>query len=63
MAIKSFKRYEKKYILTMEQYNKLLPEIYEYMNEDKYCKGGKNYSIYNIYYDTENNGGVKEKIC
>lgn len=62
MAIKSFKRYEKKYILTMEQYNKLLPEIYEYMNEDKYCKDGKNYSIYNIYYDTENNDVIRHSI-
>lgn len=62
MAIKSFKRYEKKYILTMEQYNKLLPKIYEYMDEDKHCKMGKNYSIYNIYYDTENNDVIRHSI-
>ena len=30
MAIKSFKRYEKKYLLTGEQYEKLIPRLLEY---------------------------------
>ena len=36
MAIKSFKRYEKKFILDKEQYNKLIPKLLEYMTPDKY---------------------------
>ena len=49
MAIKSFKRFEKKFIITKEQYDKLIPILSDYMNLDKYCKLGENYNIYNIY--------------
>lgn len=59
MAIKSFKRYEKKFILNKEQYDKLIPRLLEYMNPDEHCKSGKNYSIYNIYYDTEHNDVIR----
>ena len=62
MAIKSFKRYEKKFILDKEQYNKLIPKLLEYMTPDKYCKSGKNYNIYNIYYDTEHNDVIRHSI-
>ncbi|CEP80637.1 polyphosphate polymerase domain-containing protein [Paraclostridium sordellii] len=63
MAIKSFKRYEKKFILTQEQYDALIPRLIEYMNQDKHCKSGKNYSIYNIYYDTDNNDVIRHSIA
>ena len=62
MAIKSFKRFEKKFILTAEQYNKLLPILLDYMNLDKHCKVGENYNIYNIYYDTLNNDVIRHSI-
>ena len=62
MAIKSFKRFEKKFILTAEQYNKLLPILLDYMNLDKHCKIGQNYNIYNIYYDTLNNDVIRHSI-
>lgn len=62
MAIKSFKRYEKKFILNKEQYNNLIPRLLKYMNADEHCKAGKNYSIYNIYYDTENNDVIRHSI-
>ena len=52
MAIKSFKRYEKKYLLNQSQYDELIKRISEYMDADEHCKNGNNYSIYNIYYDT-----------
>ena len=51
MAIKSFKRYEKKFILSENQYSNLILRLSDYMELDKFCKGGNNYSIYNIYYD------------
>ena len=62
MAIKSFKRYEKKFILNKEQYNNLMPLVLQYMNPDEHCKSGKNYSIYNIYYDTKNNDVIRHSI-
>jgi len=62
MAIKSFKRYEKKFLLNKEQYNSLIPRLLQYMNPDEHCKSGKNYSIYNIYYDTENNDVIRHSI-
>ena len=62
MAIRSFKRFEKKFILTAEQYNKLLPILLDYMNLDKHCKIGENYNIYNIYYDTLNNDVIRHSI-
>lgn len=62
MAIKSFKRYEKKYLLNQEQYDELIARISNYMNADTHCKNGKNYSIYNIYYDTLDNQVIRHSI-
>ena len=62
MAIKSFKRYEKKYLLTQIQYDELIKRLSEYMNPDEHCKDGKNYSIYNIYYDTDDNQVIRHSI-
>lgn len=55
MAITVFKRYEKKFLLTQNQYNMLLPMLLEYMDLDEHCLNGNDYTIYNIYYDTDNN--------
>ena len=54
MQINVFKRYEKKYLVTEEQLIKMMPEINRHMLPDEYSLDGKKYSIYNIYYDTEN---------
>lgn len=62
MAIKTFKRYEKKYLVTKEQYDLLIPKLLEYMNIDEHCIRGKNYSIYSIYYDTEHNDVIRHSI-
>lgn len=62
MAITSFKRYEKKYMLTEEQFNNLIPRLLEYMEEDEHCKLGDDYSIYNIYYDTKNSDLIKHSL-
>lgn len=61
MAIKSFKRYEKKYLLTGEQYEKLIPILLEYMKMDDHCVNNS-YSIYNIYYDTDDNSVIRHSI-
>ncbi|MDE6086795.1 MAG: polyphosphate polymerase domain-containing protein [Oscillospiraceae bacterium] len=52
MAISTFMRKELKYMLSMDQYERLLEEIHKYMIPDKFCVGGKDYGIYNLYYDT-----------
>ena len=62
MAIKSFQRYEKKFILGKTQYNMLIPKLLEYMNPDKYCKDRQNYNIFNIYYDTKNSDVIRHSI-
>ena len=62
MAIKSFKRYEKKYLLSQIQYDELIKRLNEYMEPDEHCKDGKNYSIYNIYYDTKDNQVIRHSI-
>ena len=45
-----FKRYEKKYLITKEQYRVLLSGMMPYMKPDEHPV----YSVNNIYYDTEN---------
>ncbi len=54
MALEVFNRYEVKYLLTTEQFQKLLKIVPDYMNSDPYNKDGKTYSICNLYLDTEN---------
>jgi hypothetical protein len=62
VAIKSFKRYEKKYLLNKDQYDMLIPRLLEHMNSDEYCKSGETYNIYNIYYDTDNSDVIRHSI-
>ena len=62
MAIKSFKRYEKKFLLTQQQYDVLVSKLSHYMEPDQHCLDGKNYSIYNIYYDTVHSDVIRHSI-
>ncbi|CDM67275.1 VTC domain-containing protein [Clostridium bornimense] len=59
--IKSFKRYEKKFIISKDQYDQLIPKLLNYMNIDKHCINNT-YSIYNIYYDTKNSDVIRHSI-
>ncbi len=63
MAINTFARKEIKFLLNMEQYYGLMDVIGEYMNPDKYCVGGKEYGIYNIYYDTSDDFLIRESLA
>lgn len=54
----TFKRYEKKYMLTPEQYRKLLSDIGKEIEEDEYGQ----YTICNIYYDTPNYELIRTSI-
>lgn len=62
MAINTFARKEIKFLLDMDQYENLMKEIHKYMNPDKYCVGGKEYGIYNIYYDTPDDYLIRESL-
>ena len=60
MAIATFKRYEKKYLITKEQLDKIMPVLLEYMELDPFCIGGNEYRIYSIYYDTVNHDIIRQ---
>ncbi len=45
----TFKRYEKKYILTQAQYEKMYEALLDYMELDEYGR----YTICNVYFDTD----------
>jgi hypothetical protein len=62
MAISTFKRYEVKFILNRDQFDGIVPRLQEYMNPDKFCQNGQNYSIHNIYYDTEDNHIIRTSL-
>lgn len=47
-----FQRYEKKFLLNKEQYQKILTRIHRHMRLDPYCKNGVTYHLRNVYFDT-----------
>jgi SPX domain protein involved in polyphosphate accumulation len=47
-----FQRYEKKFLLTKDQYEGMLITIARHMRLDPYCKNGEMYHLRNIYFDT-----------
>lgn len=59
MAIAVFKRYEKKYMLTLEQYDDMRRFLADYMNYDAYCLDDRSYKLYNIYFDSPNNDLIR----
>lgn len=63
MAINTFARKEIKFLLDMWQYENLMKTLGEYMEPDKYCVGGKEYGIYNIYYDTPDDFLIRESLA
>ena len=62
MAIKAFKRYEKKFLIDKDKYDELIEVLLQYMDYDDYCKNGENYNIYNLYYDNENDDVIRHSI-
>lgn len=55
-----FKRREKKFLLTSEQFESIKRKILDYgMVYDAYCKNGSVYSIYNIYFDDDTNSVIR----
>lgn len=62
MAITTFKRIEKKYVISEAQKQSLLPLLHEHMELDPYCLNDTTYRIQNIYFDTENNDLIIKSI-
>lgn len=62
MAINTFARKEIKFLLDMHQYEGLMKAIPLYMNPDKFCVDGKEYGVYNIYYDTYDDFLIRESL-
>lgn len=53
MAIKTFKRFELKFLPDEEQYRAVKAALRPYVEADPYCIDGKTYDLFNIYYDTD----------
>lgn len=62
MAIQTFARKEIKFLLTAEQYRSFLPLLEQHMQPDKFCMDGREYGIYNIYYDTPDDFLIRESL-
>lgn len=64
MAIFTFERYEKKYLISASQQQRLLERLVNErgMEFDKYNEGGKVYGIYNIYFDDDANSLINASL-
>jgi len=61
-VVNVFRRYEKKFLLTIRQRDELLPLLKQRMAYDEYCPNGKPYIVRNIYYDTKNDDMIRLSI-
>jgi hypothetical protein len=62
MTIKTFKRVEEKYLIDRQQHDVLLRYLLTDMIPDKFCINGREYTVYNIYYDTKNCDIIRHSI-
>ena len=62
MAITTFQRYEKKFLLSESQYKSIYPGLMQYLCLDGNCMDGQGYSIYNIYYDTDSSSIIRSSL-
>ena len=63
MIIETFKRYELKYLLNEEAFGVIYHRAMEYMNPDPYCKDGKSYPLYNLYYDASDHSVMLNSLA
>lgn len=62
MLLKTFKRYEKKYLVNESVLNRLLPEIGSRMSPDAYCADGRRYRVFNIYFDNDTHDIIRHSV-
>lgn len=53
MVLTTFRRREKKFLITEAQFRFLLERLEEYTNPDPYCTSDRGYDIFNLYFDTD----------
>ncbi|MGN0107041.1 MAG: polyphosphate polymerase domain-containing protein [Hominilimicola sp.] len=62
MAIEIFNRFEHKYKLDTETFQKVMKVMDAHMEIDPYCVNHQVYTIANIYYDTHDNALIRESL-
>lgn len=62
MAISTFRRYERKFLMPQSRLNDVLERINGYMEPDKYCVDGKYYTICNIYFDNDGDDVIRHSV-
>lgn len=63
MAIEVFNRYEDKYMLDTDTFEKVVKVMDEHMEMDAYCKNHSFYTISNIYYDTLDDSLIRHSLA
>ncbi|HWQ79038.1 MAG TPA: polyphosphate polymerase domain-containing protein [Anaerovoracaceae bacterium] len=63
MTTEVFNRYENKYFISEIALNRILSEIEQHMEPDKFNRGRKTYSISNIYYDTADDYLIRTSLA
>jgi hypothetical protein len=63
MGIEVFNRYEKKFALDLDTYEKLIKRLNQYLEMDAFNKENGFYTISNIYYDTPNNELITKSLA
>jgi SPX domain protein involved in polyphosphate accumulation len=58
----TFHRIEKKYLVSQETYNEILPLLMEHTHLDQHCQNESFYPICNIYYDTTDHTVLKDSV-
>lgn len=61
MHLQTFKRYEDKFLLNEEQYDRLMNRLAPHMRLDSFCADGS-YSICNVYFDTADNEILRRSV-
>ena len=62
MAQEVFSRFEHKYLLDRETYERVTEIMHKHMESDPYNKDGKPYTISNIYFDTEGDALIRTSL-
>ncbi len=60
--IATFQRQEMKFMLKPAQFEALLPQLEEYLQPDAFCRNGREYNIYNLYYDTPDHYLIRQSL-
>lgn len=63
MTIQTFKRHERKYLLSTQTYQLLLKRLEPFMTYDDYCAKNGFYTVYNVYYDTIDDYFIRYSIA